>query len=144
MKKHYCLLSGKAALLGVLVLTAARMALADVKLPAIFSDHMVLQQGVAAPVWGWADPGEEVTVSIAGQTKTTKAAENGKWSVKLDPLKPGETLTLSIKGKNNIVIQDVLVGEVWLCSGQSNMAMTVGSAKDFEQEKAATCPRWPP
>ena len=137
MKKHYCLLSGKAALLGVLVLTAARMALADVKLPAIFSDHMVLQQGVAAPVWGWADPGEEVTVSIAGQTKTTKAAENGKWSVKLDPLKPGETLTLSIKGKNNIVIQDVLVGEVWLCSGQSNMAMTVGSAKDFEQEKAA-------
>jgi sialate O-acetylesterase len=111
--------------------------LADVKLPAIFSDHMVLQAGVAVPVWGWADPGEEVSVSVAGQTKTTKADKTGKWMVKLGKLKSGDAVTLTVKGKNSITVQDVLVGEVWLCSGQSNMAMTVNRAKDYEKEKQA-------
>jgi sialate O-acetylesterase len=111
--------------------------LADVKLPAIFSDHMVLQAGVAVPVWGWADPGEEVSVSVAGQTKTTKADKTGKWMVKLGKLKSGDAVTLTVKGKNSITIADVLVGEVWLGSGQSNMAMTVNRAKNFAQEQAA-------
>ncbi|MEI7730873.1 MAG: sialate O-acetylesterase [Verrucomicrobiota bacterium] len=123
--------------IGLLAAGAQPNAMAEVRLPAIFSDHMVLQQDSAVPVWGWAEPGEEITVSIAGQTKTTKANAAGKWSLKLDKLKAGDTLTLTVTGKNTLTVQDVLVGEVWLCSGQSNMGMTVSSSKDFEQEKAA-------
>src|ERR1041384_3397041 len=110
---------------------------ADVKFPAIFSDHLVLQRDATLPVWGWADPGEQVTVSVAGQSKSTKAGADGKWMVKLSRLKAGEVTTLEVKGKNTITIQDVLIGEVWLGSGQSNMAMTVNRAKDFELEQAA-------
>lgn len=120
-----------------LMLGLSQAALADVRLPAVFSDHAVLQQGVAVPVWGWADPGEDVTVAIAGQTRTVKAGADGAWRVSLDALKTGETLTLTVKGKNTLTVQDVLVGEVWLGSGQSNMAMTVNRCKDFEQEQAA-------
>jgi len=109
---------------------------ADVKLPAIFSDHMVLQQDEDCAVWGWADPGEEVTVTIAGKSKSTKAGKDGKWLLKLPELKAGGPHTLVVKGKNTISVQDVLVGEVWLGSGQSNMGMTVSSSKDFEGEKA--------
>ena len=94
---------------------------ADVKLPPVFSSHMVLQREVTAPVWGSAAPDEEVTVSIAGQTKTTKADAKGLWRVKLDPLRVGPALTLTVKGKNTLTLTDVLVGEVWLGSGQSNM-----------------------
>ena len=111
---------------------------ANVKLPAVFSDHMVLQQDQPVPVWGWAEAGEQVKVSFAGQTKTTQAGADGKWSVKLDKLAAsGQPQTLSVKGKNAVTVQDVLVGEVWLCSGQSNMGMTVNRAKDFEQEQTA-------
>ncbi len=110
---------------------------ADVKLPAIFSDHMVLQQDVAAPVWGWADPGEKVIVTIAGQSKSAKADAQGKWRVKLGKLKAGGPHALTVKGKNTITLSDVLVGEVWLGSGQSNMALQVNRANNYEQEKAA-------
>lgn len=94
---------------------------ADVKLPPVFSNHMVLQREVAAPVWGTAAPEEEVTVSIAGQSKTTKADAKGLWRVKLDPLKVGPALSLTVKGKNTLTLTNVLVGEVWVGSGQSNM-----------------------
>ena len=119
------------------LLALAPCARADVKLPAIFSDHMVLQAGTSVPVWGWAASGEEVTVTIAGQTKKVSASTEGKWQVKLDPLPIGTPATLTVKGKNTITVTDVLVGDVWLCSGQSNMAMGVGSSKDFDKEKAA-------
>lgn len=124
----------------LLFILSTAIAQAAVKLPAIISDHMVLQADTAAAVWGWADAGEEVTVSIAGQTKTAKAAADGAWSVKLDPLKIGETHTMTVKGAGAdaaaITVKDVLVGEVWLGSGQSNMAMTVNRALNFEKEKA--------
>jgi sialate O-acetylesterase len=123
--------------LGILLSTAATIARADVKLPAIFSDHMVLQRDVAVPVWGWAEPSEVVTVSIAGQTKIATADAAGKWSVKLDKLAAGETLTMVVSGKNKLTVNDVLVGEVWLASGQSNMQMWVKSVQDLEKEKAA-------
>jgi sialate O-acetylesterase len=94
-----------------------------------------LQQGKPVPVWGWADPGAKVTVEFAGQKKTATAGVDGKWMVKLDPLPASaEPRELKIGG---IVIRDVLVGEVWLGSGQSNMAMTVSGAENFEAEKAA-------
>ncbi len=93
---------------------------ADVKLPAVFSDHMVLQQGRLAPVWGWADDGEPITVEFRGQTVSTRC-EGGKWKVMLPRLQAGGPDTLVVSGKNRLQIQDVLVGEVWICSGQSNM-----------------------
>ncbi|MBI3881695.1 MAG: sialate O-acetylesterase [Verrucomicrobia bacterium] len=120
----------------VSLLAFATAARADVKLPAIISDHMVLQQKEDCAIWGWADPGEAVTVTIAGKSKSTKAGKDGKWMVELPELKPGGPLTLVVKGKNTITVNDVLVGEVWLGSGQSNMGMRVSSAQDFEGEKA--------
>ena len=107
---------------------------ADVKLPALFSSHMVLQQKQSDRIWGWGNPGEEVTVTIADQTKSTKAGENGKWSVTLDPLKAGGPHTLKIAGKNTITFNDVLVGEVWLCAGQSNMEWPVAASNDADLE----------
>lgn len=108
---------------------------AAVTLPAIFSDHMVLQSGKPVPVWGTADANAEVSVAIAGQKKTAKADANGLWSVKLDALTASiEPQTLTIGDKT---INDVLVGEVWLGSGQSNMAMAVQSAKDYAASQAA-------
>jgi sialate O-acetylesterase len=108
---------------------------AAVTLPAIFSDHMVLQSGKPVPVWGTADANSEVSVAIAGQKKTAKADANGLWSLKLDALTASsEPQTLTIGDKT---ITDVLVGEVWLGSGQSNMAMAVQSAKDYAASQAA-------
>jgi sialate O-acetylesterase len=123
----------------VLMLTSlVSVASADVKLAGVFGDHMVLQRGVALPVWGWADPGEEVTVTLGGQTKTATAAPDGKWSVRFNALQIGEPLKLTATGKKNTVAySDVLVGEVWLCSGQSNMSMAVKEAANKDVEIAA-------
>ena len=125
------------ALAGIAIFQS-HTARADVRLPAIFSDHAVLLSEATVPVWGWADAGEKVEVSIAGQTKSATPDASGKWTVKLDALKPGGPLELTVKGKNSLTVKDVLVGEVWLGSGQSNMAMVVKSAKDFEKEQAAS------
>jgi sialate O-acetylesterase len=111
---------------------------AEVRLPAIFSDHLVLQTGVTVPVWGWAEPGEAVTVTVAGQTKNTRAAADGRWRVDLAKLTASAApTTLTVRGRNTLTIRDVLVGEVWLGSGQSNMAMTVVRSNDPEREAAA-------
>ncbi len=107
---------------------------ADVKLPAIFSDHMVLQRDQKDRVWGWADPGEEVTVTINDQAKTAQAGSDGKWQVTLDPLPAGGPYKLTVKGKNTLTYNDVLAGEVWVCSGQSNMQMSVAGANDADLE----------
>jgi sialate O-acetylesterase len=116
-------------------------AAAELKLPAIFSDHMVLQRDIAVPVWGTSQPGDTVTVTFAGQTKTAKAAKDGTWRVALDPLKastkPQALAVQSTIDNRKSTIQDVLVGEVWLCSGQSNMAMAVGRAVNAKAESAA-------
>ena len=110
---------------------------ADVKMPALFSDHMVLQREMLVPVWGWADAGEIITVSIAGQSKSTQTAGDGTWSVKLDNLEVGGAFTMVVKGNNTLTIRDVLVGEVWLGSGQSNMALTVKNSLDPSKESAS-------
>jgi sialate O-acetylesterase len=109
----------------------------EVKVPAIFGSGMVLQRAQKDRVWGWAEPGEEITVKLGGQTKSTKADADGSWRVMLDPMPAGGPHTLSIAGKNSLQFDDVLVGEVWICSGQSNMQMSVGSAKDADLEIAA-------
>ncbi len=110
---------------------------ADVKLPAIFSSHMVLQQKQNDRVWGTADPDEEVTVKIGDQTKTAKADKDGAWTVTLDPLSAGGPHKLTVSGKNTVTFDDVLVGEVWICSGQSNMQMSVNSSTDGDIESLA-------
>lgn len=93
---------------------------------SLFSDHSVLQRGVKVPVWGTADDNEPISVEIAGQ-KLTTLAKLGRWFVSLDPLSAGGPYTMTIKGKENtVLVHDILVGEVWVCSGQSNMARQLG------------------
>jgi hypothetical protein len=100
-----------------------------VKLPPIFRDHMVLQRDVSVPVWGQADAGSEVTVRFAGQSKTAIVDKQGRWEVRLDPISANnEPREMRI---GNSVLRDVLVGEVWLCSGQSNMRWVVGPVGKF-------------
>jgi sialate O-acetylesterase len=108
---------------------------ADVRLPALFTNNMVLQQGIECPVWGWADPGEEVTVSINGKSHKTKANKDGAWKTKLQILKGSNNpTTLAVAGKNSITLENVVVGEVWVCSGQSNMQWPVSSSNDPDLE----------
>ncbi|TSA36777.1 MAG: acetyl esterase, partial [Verrucomicrobiaceae bacterium] len=111
---------------------------ADVKLPAIISDHMVLEKSAKVPIWGKADPGEEVTVMLGGQATKAKAGADGKWMASLD-LKnsaPGP-FEMKVEGKNKLTLADVVVGEVWVASGQSNMewvlANTTGAAEEIVQ-----------
>lgn len=121
----------------VVTLIGTGSAMADVSLPNIFGNHMVLQRGQKNKVWGKAEAGEEVTVSIAAQSHKTKTGADGAWHVMLDPMDVGEPLTLTVKGKNQVQFSDVLVGEVWICSGQSNMQWSVNAANDPDLEKAA-------
>lgn len=117
----------------VALILATHATYAEVKLPAVFSDHMVLQRDQELPVWGTASPGEEIAVSINGQTQSAKADDAGKWRIKLRPLQAGGPHVLSVRGTNSVDIKDVLVGEVWVGSGQSNMAGGVsGYAKTDE------------
>ncbi|MFC1497611.1 sialate O-acetylesterase [Verrucomicrobiota bacterium] len=105
---------------------------ADVRPANIFGDHMVLQREIPVPVWGTAEPGEKVTVEFAGQSKSAVADKNGKWMVKLDALKAdAKGKGLVVSGKNKIVLKDVLVGEVWICTGQSNMVWSYKRIKEL-------------
>ncbi|MCG3160050.1 MAG: hypothetical protein JMDDDDMK_01082 [Acidobacteria bacterium] len=117
-------------------LVAVSAARADVKLPALISDGMVLQQGMDAPLWGWAEDGESVTVEFQNQ-KVTAITKDGKWMVRLKSLKAGGPFTLTVSGKNKIELKDVLVGEVWICGGQSNMAWRLNQTDNAEAEIAS-------
>jgi len=116
-----------AVVAAALVLLTASTVLAELKLPAMFTSNGVLQQGKPVPVWGWADADAEVAVTFAGQTKTANSDKDGKWIVKLDALKANkEPATMTIKsGDAELKVENILVGEVWFCSGQSNMEWTV-------------------
>lgn len=109
----------------LLAFIACAPVLADVRLPAILGSHMVLQRGGTAPIWGWADPGEQVAVkaSWAPEGLSVVAGGDGRWRVNLSTPAAGGPHTLTITGRNEIELEDILVGEVWLCSGQSNMQM---------------------
>lgn len=126
------------ALVMVSILAGAT-AYADVKLPAVIGDNMVLQQGVQVPIWGWAEPQERVEIRLANQTGSyaTVADKDGRWIINLQPLEPGRSLEMTVRGNNRIEISNVLVGEVWVCSGQSNMQWPVQRANDAEKEIAA-------
>jgi sialate O-acetylesterase len=121
-----------------LLATLAFAVSADVTLPKVLGSGMVLQRDLPVPVWGWADPGENVAVSFAGQTKISKAGDDGKWMVMLDPLKANSKAgRLTVMGNNMISLDNLLVGEVWICSGQSNMEWSLGGAMNAKEEIAA-------
>jgi sialate O-acetylesterase len=110
---------------------------ADVTLPRIFGDNMVLQRNKPVPVWGKATPGERVTVAFAGQKKSVTAGANGSWKTILDPLPANKKpQSFVVSGQNKVTLENVLVGEVWLCSGQSNMEWEVDKSANAVDEKA--------
>ena len=120
----------------LLSLAPVWQAQADVRLPKILGDHMVLQADKPATIWGWADAGEKVTVSLGGKTANATADANGKWSVKLQLAASKTPTEMTVSGKNTVKVQDVLVGEVWICSGQSNMEWIVAQADRAAEEAA--------
>jgi sialate O-acetylesterase len=110
---------------------------ADVTMPNVFGNSMVLQRDQQNRVWGKASPGEKVTVAIDSQKHNVSADDSGHWHVMLEPMTVGETKELVVTGKNELRFSDILIGEVWVCSGQSNMQWTVSSSNDFQLEAAA-------
>ena len=129
-------------LLPLLTLALATVATrAEVKLPPIFGDHAVLQRDRPLPVWGWADPGEEITVTLGSAKATATAGTDRRWQVKLaaQPMSK-EPLTLMVSGKNTITVRDVLLGDVWLCGGQSNMEFPLGACNATEDVQSADFP----
>jgi sialate O-acetylesterase len=110
---------------------------AQVSLPNFFGDNMVLQRNGSIPVWGWAKANEKIVVHFNKQTKTTKADKAGKWLIRLDAENAGGPYELSIKGKNTVLLKNILVGDVWLCTGQSNMEWTVGLSTNAKKEIAS-------
>ncbi len=123
----------KKALL-ILALCVSALGYADVRLPKILGDNMVLQRNKPLTIWGWADPSEKVTVQFNKQTKSGKADKVGKWIITLAAESAGGPFQLIAKGKNTITLSNILVGEVWVCSGQSNMEWPLKSSTNAEQE----------
>jgi len=115
---------------------ATLSARAEVKLHALFTDNMVLQRGASVPVWGWADEGERITVQFGSQ-KASTVAKDGRWMVRLRNLKVGNPGVLTVTGKNTISLNNVVVGEVWIASGQSNMEWPLKAAYSAESDVAA-------
>ena len=121
--------------LSLLALTA--QVHAEITLPKIMDSLMILQRNSQVPIWGWADQAEQVTVEFAGQTKTAMPNEKGKWMIELDPLlASAQGREMIIKGKNSIKLNDILVGEVWLAAGQSNMEWSFNGIEASEVEEA--------
>jgi sialate O-acetylesterase len=121
----------------VTLLLSAGFLRAEVRTAPVFSSNMVLQRERPVPIWGTAGAGEAVTVEFAGQVVSTKAGTDGRWRVELQPLEASkEPRTLTVRGSNTLEFPNVLVGEVWLCSGQSNMEWTVDKSAEFDREKA--------
>ncbi|WP_182870693.1 sialate O-acetylesterase [Rhodopirellula sp. JC639] len=122
----------------VACLQACSIARAEVRLPGFIGDHMVLQQQMPIRLWGWADAGETVEVSLGGNKTTATPGETGRWQVELPAMQASDSpLALVVKGNNTIQVDDVLVGEVWLCSGQSNMEWSVAASANAKAEIAA-------
>ena len=122
-----------------LILLVPFPAIAEVRLPNLFGDHMVLQKEKPVRVWGWANPGESVEVRFAGQVRQTKAsAKTGQWLVELKPLEASpEGRPLTVTGNNKVTLDDVVVGEVWVCGGQSNMEWSLRATRDADVEIAS-------
>jgi sialate O-acetylesterase len=124
-------------LIPVLFIVSATPVHADVTLPALLADHMVMQRGLPVHVWGMAAPHEAVSVTFRGETKSATTDDDGRWSVFLSPGEAGGPFPLSVKATNTIVLNDILVGDVWVASGQSNMEFPMTGLVNSEAEIAA-------
>jgi len=114
---------------------------AQVRLPEVLGDHMVVQRGLEVPIWGWTDPGARVTVRMGDEEASATADADGEFTVHLPPQQAGGPHTITVSSENTVSVEDVLVGDVWICSGQSNMEMAVRGVRDAKQEIAdATYP----
>jgi sialate O-acetylesterase len=102
----------------------------NVRLPMLISDGMVLQRDAVIKLWGWASPGEKVTVKFIGKVYRTTTGSDGKWKIALPAIKAGGPFTMSLSGKNHITLNDILIGDVWFCSGQSNMVLPMERVKE--------------
>lgn len=107
----------------------------QVKLPKLIGDGMVLQRDAKVRVWGWASEGEKTTIHFIDSTYHTTASKNGDWEIMLSNLKAGGPYVMKIDASNSIVINDIVVGDVWVCSGQSNMGFTLGSVSDLYKDE---------
>lgn len=127
----------KNLLLTLLISGFSLVAHADVRLPSLFADHMILQQETRNAIWGFADAGENITVAASwGAEEKTSADKNGKWKIFLKTPEYGTGHSITVKSTNTITIQDVAIGEVWLCAGQSNMGFSLGQIFGGEEEAA--------
>jgi sialate O-acetylesterase len=139
MNKSFCL--SRCVWILLLSLFAAfgfsQNARADIRMPNVFGSHMVLQREKPIIIWGWANPGETVTVQLGSESRSTRANERGEWKVELPAMAEGGPFTLTVSGSSTVTYDDVMVGEVWLCSGQSNMEFGMGMVNNSTQEIAA-------
>jgi sialate O-acetylesterase len=125
----------KLLFVGIVSLLISSLSHADVQLPAVVGNNMVLQRDMVLPIWGWADPGEKVVItSDSGGKWKTKADRDGEWTVKIGPFETGDELSLTFEGDNTITLTNILIGDVWVCSGQSNMEWPVAEAINPEEE----------
>ncbi|HWX21467.1 MAG TPA: sialate O-acetylesterase [Candidatus Binatia bacterium] len=127
----------RTALLATLIATLPSPGSAEVRLPKVFGSHMVLQQQQALTFWGWAEPNETVAVQLDAEKRQAQANERGEWKIVLPAMKAAGPYALTVSGSSRVEFEDIMVGEVWLCSGQSNMEMGVGGAKEGKAEIAA-------
>ncbi len=137
MKRFDCLICRTILALFAFLSIATAVVSADVRLPHVIGSNMVLQREMPIPIWGWADPNEQVSVEFAGQRVTATADADGSWMVRLAAVKAGGPHKMTVRGTNTIELTNILTGEVWLCSGQSNMEMGISIVANGKEEIAA-------
>ncbi len=125
-------------LVSIVFLLSISSAFADVRLPALMGDNMVLQRYIEIPIWGTAEPSEGVTVQLGMQRVFTSADEQGRWMVWLKPMEAGGPYEMTVTGNNELVVNNILIGDVWICSGQSNMQWPVRASDNGEREVASS------
>src|SRR5664279_5012352 len=118
----------------LLCILSASALYAEPQLPHLFSDHMVLQRDAEIRIWGWADPGEKIQVVFAGESREVVTSEDSQWRVSLPARPAGGPFLLEVRGKKTITVKDVMIGEVWVASGQSNMAYALSGAATADRE----------
>jgi hypothetical protein len=134
MKKKWFLSAshiGYSLIVPVLMLFLSMSVSAEVTLPYVLSDNMVLQRDIPVNIWGWANAGERVTVTFNGQTMSAKTTKSGTWKIQLKPVAAGGPYEMTVKGKNSIVLKNILAGDVWVCGGQSVASRACGGNKKF-------------
>ena len=118
-----------------LIFLISTISFSQVKLPKLISDGMVLQRNANVRIWGWASDGEKITIHFIDSTYHTTTKKNGEWEVKLAELKAGGPYAMQIDASNSITINDILIGDVWVCSGQSNMGLTLGGLSNIYKDE---------